>query len=665
MTRRRALVSVSDKAGVAEFAKRLTGLGWQVLSTGGTARLLAEAGVAVVEVETATGHPEMMEGRVKTLHPAIHAGVLARRDVPADMAALKARGYAPIDLVAVNLYPFRETVADPRVPIEAAMDNLDVGGPAMLRAAAKNHRHVWIVTDPSDYETVAAALAGETVPAVPGAETPCALRCRLAAKAFALSSAYDRAAADFLAGRRARDHSDLAAAPPAPPAPPADGSRSGARDDSDLAAALRGAHVGAAENQSSARHWAVAEGRAYAARALEAAPAPDRSSPRAPNAAEPAPSGAAQTVAPRPLRYGENPGQTASFLPQGDGGPAGLAALQQLHGKALSYNNFLDLDGALRALAPFAFCPRPAVAVVKHTSPCGLAAAETLAQAFARARRTDPVSAFGSVVAANRPVDAATAAELASMFVECVVAPSYSPAALEALAHKKSLRLLAFPGAGEAAGQGPHPSEPAEAAWWREAGGAAQAAARFLARAAEHPEGEERRSVYGGALVQSAAPLPFYLGAGGGGSATRGLAGCGSASGSRAWRVVTRRKPSEAEADDLAFAWAVVAGVKSNAVVLARDGTTVGVGGGLASRVDAARLAVRKARETGEEDRLAGVCMASDAFLPFRDGLDEAAEAGVGAVVQPGGSVRDQEVVDAADEHGIAMVFTGQRLFRH
>ena len=640
MTPRRALVSVSDKAGVAEFAKRLTGLGWQVLSTGGTARLLAEAGVAVAEVETATGHPEMMEGRVKTLHPAIHAGLLARRDVPADMAALKARGYAPIDLVAVNLYPFRETVADPCATIEAAMDNLDVGGPAMLRAAAKNHRHVWIVTDPSDYDAVAAALVGEAAPAAVGAEAPCVLRRRLAAKAFALSSAYDRAAADFLAAR--------AAGPPVPSAPPA----------------------------------------------------PDRSSPRAPRCAEPAPPRVAPTGAPRPLRcgenlrppvhrrpdeprplrYGENPGQTASFLPLGDGGLAGLAALRQLRGKALSYNNFLDLDGALRTLAPFAFCPRPAVAVVKHTSPCGLAAAETLAQAFARARRTDPVSAFGSVVAANRPVDAATAAELASMFVECVVAPSYSPAALEALAHKKSLRLLAFPDPGEAAERGPHPFEPSDARWWREAGGAARAAARFLARAAEHPEGEERRSVYGGALVQSAAPLPFYLGTGAGGPAARGpaawgsaargsagsgAAGSGSASGARAWRVVTRRRPSEAEADDLAFAWAVVAGVKSNAVVLARDGTTVGVGGGLASRVDAARLAVRKAKETGEADRLAGACMASDAFLPFRDGLDEAAEAGVGAVVQPGGSVRDQEVVDAADEHGIAMVFTGQRLFRH
>ena len=643
MKSRRALVSVSDKTGAAEFAKRLTGLGWQVLSTGGTARLLGEAGVAVAEVETATGHPEMMEGRVKTLHPAVHAGILARRDVPADMAALKARGYAAIDLVAVNLYPFLEAAADPRATIETAMDNLDVGGPAMLRAAAKNHCHVWIVTDPSDYEAVAAALAGAAALDAPGGETPCALRRRLAAKAFALSSAYDRAVADFLAGRRTRNA--------APPAPPAAEGRACAPDDWAVAVERLGPHSGAVENPSSTPvrpALADAEGRAHAGAGRERAGAPDRSSPR-------------------PLRYGENPGQTASFLPVGDSELAGLAALRQLRGKALSYNNFLDLDGALRTLAPFAFCPRPAVAVVKHTSPCGLAAAASLARAFARARRTDPVSAFGSVVAANRPVDAATAAELASMFVECVVAPAYSPAALEALAHKKNLRLLAFPDAGEAAGQGPHPSEPADARWWREAGGAARAAARFLARAAEHPEGEERRSVYGGVLVQSAAPLPFYLGAGGGPAARspRGPAGSGPASGARGWRVVSRRKPDEAEADDLAFAWAVVAGVKSNAVVLARNGTTVGVGGGLASRVDAARLAVRKARETGEVDRLAGACMASDAFLPFRDGLDEAAEAGVGAVVQPGGSVRDQEVVDAADEHGIAMVFTGQRLFRH
>ncbi len=610
MTSRRALLSVSDKTGVAEFAERLAGLGWEVLSTGGTARLLADAGVAVTEVETATGHPEMMEGRVKTLHPAIHAGILARRDVPADMAAIGSRGYEPVDLVAVNLYPFRETIADPRATIETAMDNLDVGGPAMLRAAAKNHRHVWVVTDPSDYETLAAALADDTngraevAQGPPGGEALSALRRRLAAKAFALSAAYDRAAADFLAGGGAP-----ATAQPAPPPP-------------------------AARNQVCAR---------------------DR--PRA-----------------RPLRYGENPGQTASFLSLGAGEPAGLAALRQLRGKALSYNNFLDLDGALRALAPFAFCSRPAVAVVKHTSPCGLAAAATLAQAMARARRTDPVSAFGSVVAANRPVDAATAAELATMFVECVVAPSYSAEALEVLERKKSLRLLAFPGAAEAAGQGPHESEPADVRWWRDAGCGARAAARFLARAAEHPGGEERRSVYGGALVQSPAPLPFYLGApagsparepcGSGGPGPVPAHDEGDARG-RARRVVTRREPTEAEADDLAFAWAAVAGVKSNAIVLARSGATVGVGGGLASRVDAVRLAVRKAEEAGLGERLAGACMASDAFFPFRDGVDEAAEAGVRAVVQPGGSMRDQDVVDAADEHGIAMVFTGQRLFRH
>lgn len=529
MTGRRALISVSDKTGVAEFARRLAGLGWEVLSTGGTARLLAEAGAPATEVELATGHPEMMEGRVKTLHPAIHAGILARRDVAADMAALESCGYAPIDLVAVNFYPFRETIADPGATAENAMDSLDVGGPAMLRAAAKNHRHVWVATGPADYETVAASLAAESE------ETPAeraAVRRRLAAKAFALASAYDHAAAEFLAAAPSRD----------------------------------------------------------------AAPAI------------------------RPLRYGENPDQTAAFVPSSSE-PQGLAALRQLGGKALSYNNLLDIDGALRALAPFAFCPRPAVAIVKHTGPCGLAVAATPAEAFERARRTDPVSAFGSVVAATRPVDAAAATALAAHFVECVVAPAYSAEALEALENRKNMRVLAFPGAG----------------------------ARFLAAAACHPGDEERRSVYGGMLVQSPPSLPLYDGEHGG----------------PGWRVVTQRAPSADEMDDLAFAWAVVAAVKSNAIVLAKDAATVGIGGGLASRLDASRLAVRKAAEAGLDRFLAGAAMASDAFFPFRDGLDEAAKAGVRAVVQPGGSIRDREVVAAADEHGVAMVFTGQRLFRH
>ncbi len=599
MSKRRALLSVSAKDGIAAFARDLVDMGWEVLSTGGTARALAEAGVAATEVATVTEHPEMMEGRVKTLHPAVHAGILARRAAPDDMDALARQGYVPIDLVAVNLYPFRETIAEPGVTVEAAMDDLDVGGPAMLRAAAKNHRDVWIVCDPADYDEVAAALAGTGEAMAGEAATQSAgpsaadLRRRLAAKAFALTADYDAAASGFLA----EDESAGSGRPP-----------------------------------------------------------------------------------PRTLRYGENPGQPAAFHAAADS--RGLAALRQLQGKELSYNNFLDMDGALRALAPFAFCPKPAAAVVKHTTPCGLATGASLADAFLRARGTDPVSAYGSVVAFNRAVDTATAAEIAAMFVECVVAPSFSAEARAVLARKKNLRLLAFPEtdgegkAGEAEGAKPHPMEPSRSAWWRGAGDALRAAARFLARAAEHPGGEERRSVYGGLLAQSPPALPFY-GAKDGCSGREDALPRGEedfpggadappdAKDGAGWRVVTRRRPTETEMDDLAFAWAVVAAVKSNAIVLAKDGATLGIGGGQTSRLDASRLAVRKVAEAGLAEQLKGASMASDAFFPFRDAVDEAARAGVCAVVQPGGSIRDQEVVDAADEHGIAMAFTGQRLFRH
>jgi len=337
------------------------------------------------------------------------------------------------------------------------------------------------------------------------------------------------------------------------------------------------------------------------------------------------------------LRYGENPDQGAAFY--GFGTPAGLTALEQLHGKELSYNNFLDLDGALLCLSPFAFSPRPTVCIVKHTTPCGLAVADTLAGAYEKALRCDPVSAFGSVIALNRAVDAVTAELLSKLFVECIVAPAFTDDAFATLAGKKNLRLLTFPGLAT-----PLPFEPTEGEWM-ELGEPERAAGRFIAAHGRLPAGRVLRSVYGGMLAQTPPTPPFY--------------GVDDPT----WKVVTKRGPTESELDDLRFAWAAVFGVKSNAILLAGGGATLGIGAGQMSRVDSSRIAVRKAADAGIN--LGGSVLASDAFFPFRDGVDAAAEAGVLAIVQPGGSIRDQEVIDAADEHGIAMVFTGRRLFRH
>ena len=544
MNNRRALLSVWDKTGIVEFGQALADLGWEILSTGGTARVLRESGVDVTDVSATTGHPEMMDGRVKTLHPAVHAGLLARRDRPEDMEALARQGYAPIDLVAVNLYPFRETVAAPDVSLGVAMENVDIGGPAMIRAAAKNHRDVWVLVDSRDYGAVLEAVKGEGPGGLAGQEADLnPFRKRLAAKVFREISAYDAAVAGYLADGRE---------------PLADG----------------------------VTLWLRRRGGA--------------------------------------LRYGENPGQSAGFYAE-EGRERGIASLEQLHGKALSYNNILDVDGVLSSLAPFAFAPDPAICIVKHTTPCGVAVRPTLAAAFERARGTDPVSAFGGVIAANREVDGKTADQVASMFVECVVAPGFSREALERLTAKKGLRLLAFPaeGAGNEAG------------------------AEFLARAGGHEGARSFRSVYGGVLFQSLPEPPFY------------------AVDDPGWKVVTARGPTDAERDDLAFAWAAVAGVKSNAILLAKNRATVGIGTGQTSRVDSSKLAVRKAREAGLGAELEGCALASDAFFPFRDGVDAAAEAGARAIIQPGGSIRDEEVTQAADEHGIAMVFTGRRLFRH
>ncbi|MCY3808162.1 MAG: bifunctional phosphoribosylaminoimidazolecarboxamide formyltransferase/IMP cyclohydrolase [Gemmatimonadetes bacterium] len=543
MGRRRALISVWDKSGVVDFARGLAEIGWELLSTGGTARALRDGGVDATDISIVTGHPEMMEGRVKTLHPAVHASLLARRHHRGDMEALAGQGYRPIDLVAVNLYPFRETVAAPDVTMATAMEHLDIGGPTLIRAAAKNHRHVWAVVDPEDYGRVLEALWNERTSAdTEGVLLHGDLRRELASKVFREISRYDAGVSRY-----------LAAAP--------DGL-------ADEVALFLDRHGGE-------------------------------------------------------LRYGENPGQHGGLY-RLDERTEGISALDQLHGKQLSYNNILDLDGALSSLAPFASTPDPAVCIVKHTTPCGLAVRGSLAAAFERARLTDPVSAFGGVVAANRPIDEECASAIASIFLECIVAPGYASGAMELLTARQGLRLLAFPGGGVDR----------------------QGGLDFLARAAGGGDGGlGLRSVYGGFLAQSLPEPPRHPG------------------GDAQWRVVTRRKPSPTEAHDLSFAWAAVAGVKSNAILIARGLATVGIGTGQTSRVDSSKLAVRKAAAAGLAVK--GSVLASDAFFPFRDGVDAAAEAGVAAIVQPGGSIRDQEVVAAADEHGIAMVMTGRRLFRH
>ena len=558
--KRRALLSVSNKTGIEALAKSLVEAGWEILSTGGTARAVRKAGLPVTEVADVTGHPEMMEGRVKTLHPAVHAGLLARRDRPDDMASLEEHGYAPIDLVAVNLYPFRETVARGNVPVGEAMSKVDIGGPTMIRAAAKSHADVLVLVDPSDYDRVVSALSD-------GANVDPTLRRELAAKVFRHISEYDAAVAAYL-------EADETATGTA-----ASGSGPGLPDELSL-------------------HLELVQG----------------------------------------LRYGENPGQDAAFY-RTRGERDGLAGLEQLHGKDLSYNNLLDLDGALLSLAPFAFSPLPAVCIVKHTTPCGLAVADTVSTAYERALRTDPVSAFGSVIALNRRVCPETARTMSGLFIECIVAPAYDDEALEVLTEKKNLRLLVSGGIGEKVA-----GEPRED-WWSRAPEEVRRTGRFLAEHGRRPHALALRSVYGGMLAQTPPPLPFYR------------------LNKVDWDVATHRSPDEAEWDDLRFAWAAVFGVKSNAILFASGGATLGIGAGQMSRVDSSRIAVQKAADAGLD--LSGAVLASDAFFPFRDGVDAAADAGARAIVQPGGSMRDDEVIEAANEHGMAMVFTGQRLFRH
>jgi phosphoribosylaminoimidazolecarboxamide formyltransferase/IMP cyclohydrolase len=518
----RALLSVSDKTGLVELARGLRDRDWQILSTGGTAGALREAGIEVTEVSEVTGHPEIMDGRVKTLHPAVHAGLLARRGHQPDELQMAELGYAGIDMLVVNLYPFRETIAAPTVTLDEAIENIDIGGPAMLRSAAKNHPAVWVVVDPSDYDRVLRSLDGEG-----GGASP--LRRELAVKVFDHTSRYDAAIAAYLT------HVD--------------------------------AEPAGAESELPSR-LAVSLTRA------------------------------------RSLRYGENPDQAAAFYTE-DGAAHGLPLLQQHHGKALSFNNLLDVDGALMAIAPWSDAADAACVVIKHTTPCGLALGEDAAEAYRKALNTDTLSAFGSVVAFNTPVTEQAAMLLRPNFIEAIVAPGYVPRALEILREKKNIRLLEMP---PRAGR----------------------------------EELDYKRVRGGFLVQQRMRSTFPEGG---------------------WRVVSERAPDEREWADLRFAWRAVASVKSNAILLARDAATLGIGAGQMSRVDSSRIAVMKARDN--EHNLAGAVLASDAFFPFRDGVDAAAGAGVRAIIQPGGSVRDEEVIEAADEHGVAMVFTGRRLFRH
>jgi phosphoribosylaminoimidazolecarboxamide formyltransferase/IMP cyclohydrolase len=539
-----ALLSVSDKTGLEDFARGLAARGVALLSTGGTAKALAAAGLPVTDVGAYTGFPEMLDGRVKTLHPKVHGGILARRDLPAHREAIERAGIPAIDLVVVNLYPFRETVAKPGCTLEDAIENIDIGGPAMVRSAAKNWAHVGVVVDPADYPALLAELdAG-------GGALGEATRFRLAQKAFAHTAAYDGAIANWLTARGP------------------DGAETGFPQSFRYAAELA-----------------------------------------------------------QPLRYGENPHQRAAFY-RDERAPAGsLATFRQLQGKELSYNNIADADAAWECAKAF---DGTACVIVKHANPCGVATAGTTLEAYRKAFATDPTSAFGGIIAFNRPVDGATVEAVAAQFLEVLIAPAYTPDALDAIARKSNVRVLEiplpesrvrldFPGTDAASG--------AAEAWKVESDPTFRL---------------DFKRVGGGLLVQTADDR---------------------ATAAADLKVVTRIAPTPGQIDDLLFAWRVAKYVKSNAIIYCAGGRTLGIGAGQMSRVDSTRIAAIKAQNAGLS--LAGSVVASDAFFPFRDGLDVVADNGAVAVIQPGGSMRDAEVIAAADERGIAMVFTGARHFRH
>ncbi|HSR68828.1 MAG TPA: bifunctional phosphoribosylaminoimidazolecarboxamide formyltransferase/IMP cyclohydrolase [Acidobacteriota bacterium] len=515
-----ALISVSDKSGVGELAEELRARGIRILSTGGTARLIEKRGVPVTAVSEHTGSPEILGGRVKTLHPKIHGGILARHDDEAHRQILQEQKIDPIGLVVVNLYPFTQTVARAGVSLEEAVEQIDIGGPALLRAAAKNHQSVTVVVDPGDYTKVLGDLDRH------GGKSCLKMRKRLALKAFQHTAAYDAAIAAYLASQD-------------------DKAKEGGEAEQELPLNLS---LGLTRQAS--------------------------------------------------LRYGENPHQRAGLYRFSDRQPAGLVAARQVQGKTLSFNNYLDLQAAWDLSREF---EKPTCVIIKHNNPCGVAQADSPAQAFTRALECDPLSAFGSIIAFNREVDAEAAQAMRKLFVEAVLAPAYQAQALEALAAKQNLRVM-------------------------------------LADSSP-PDPLQYKKVDGGFLVQDADLNTVSR---------------------EQLKTVTQRAPSEDELDDLLFAWRVCKHVKSNAIVYARGGRTVGIGAGQMSRVDSVILAARKAKLD-----LPGAVMASDAFFPFRDGVDEAAKAGIAAVIQPGGSKRDDEVIEACDEHGMAMVLTAMRHFRH
>ncbi len=517
---KRALISVSDKTGIVDFARGLSRFGVEILSTGGTSSMMREAGIDVKDVSEHTGYPEMLDGRVKTLHPKIHGGLLGLRENPAHVAKMAEHGITPIDMVVVNLYPFEATVANPDCTLEDAIENIDIGGPTMLRSAAKNNQSVTVIIDPVDYAVVLAEMNANAGGV--SRET----NFRLALKVYQRTSAYDAAISNWL-GRRVDAQSV------------------------DFPSALT-----------------------------------------------------FQYQRTEVMRYGENPHQKAAFYVENNIGEASIATAKQLQGKQLSYNNIADTDAALECVKQFS--EGPACVIVKHANPCGVAYGETLLDAYQRAFSTDTESAFGGIIALNRELDAATAQAIVDQqFVEVIIAPKVMAAAVEVVAAKKNVRLL-------------------ECGAWPE-----QPAARL-----------DLKRVNGGMLVQEAdLALTADL------------------------KVVSKRQPTEAEMKDLLFTWKVAKFVKSNAIVYGKDAMTIGVGAGQMSRVNSARIAAIKAEHAGLEVK--GAVMASDAFFPFRDGIENAAAVGISAVIQPGGSIRDEEVIAAADEHGMAMVFTGMRHFRH
>jgi phosphoribosylaminoimidazolecarboxamide formyltransferase/IMP cyclohydrolase len=534
----RALLSVSDKTGLVPFASALSQAGWDLVSTGGTAKTLAASGLQVIGISDVTGFPEMLDGRVKTLHPKVHGGILARRSRPDDLAALSAHGIVPIDLIVVNLYPFAAAAAKPDLPFADLVEEIDIGGPSLLRAASKNFMDVLVVVEPSDYDRVLAALAS---PGGPSA----AFKFDLARRAFAHTAAYDQTIASTLATVHADDAGRFTRATPARAEQPADRT--------------------------------------------------------------------VRLVKIKDLRYGENPHQQAAWYGYGEtAGGAGTASAgfgtATLHqGKELSFTNLLDLDAAARIVLEFT---EPAASVIKHTNPCGAATGSTIASAYARAREADPLSAFGGIVGLNRPIDEDTARALTATFIEAVVAPGILDAdrVMPILAAKPNFRVVTT--------------------------------------TFDSVSGEaEMRSILGAMLVQER---------------DRVTEAAGMWPGAPGVTVVTKRQPTADEWTALRFAWRVGAHVKSNTVIFTKADVTVAIGAGQMSRVDAVRTAIMKAG-----DKVPGTVAASDAFFPFRDGLDAVAAAGATAVVQPGGSMRDAEVIAAADEHGIAMVFTGRRHFRH